>query len=206
MLGRIARAHSCICPSTEFYNLFQEKPSHDDRLILENMTSRSYRTYAVKEGESIDGIISSRGISREEVDELNPGSDLDSLAARVVIKLPAHKYSAREEHELHGGLGLHTLRPGTWFSNTVIAGIPPLHCMLCQIQSGHGSCTACSFLLMPKLSGRRLLNPQHMTVRVNLKAHFMVDLQCSWALTYQMAVCSNAMQAAAQSLESRSDI
>ena len=169
MLGRIARAHFCICQNTEFYDLFQEKLSHDDRLILENMTSRSYRTYAVKEGESIDGIISSRGISREEVDELNPGSDLDSLAARVVIKLPAHKYSAREEHELHGGLGLHTLRPGTWFSNTVIAGTTQLHCMLCQFQSGHGSCMAFSFLLIPRMSGRLVLNPQDMTVSKYLK-------------------------------------
>lgn len=176
MLGRIAYTHSCIYQSTEFSNLLQEKLSHDDRLILENMTSRSYRTYAVKEGESIDGIISSRGISREEVDELNPGSDLDSLAARVVIKLPAHKYSAREEHELHGGLGLHTLRPGTWFSNTVIAGTTPLHCMLCQIQYGRGRCTAFLSLPMSRMSGRLVLNPLHMTVRVYLKQILKVDL------------------------------
>lgn len=88
------------------------------------MISRSYRTYAVKEGETIDTIIESRRISMEEVDKLNPGSDLDNLAPREIIKLPAHRYSAHEEYESHGLLGNRILKPGGWFANTLIAGCP----------------------------------------------------------------------------------
>lgn len=102
--------------------IVQDPLSKEDRQILEHMIARKYRTYAVKEGETIESIISSRDISREEVEKLNPGSKLDSLETREVIKLPSHKYSSREEYELHGTLGMKIFKPGGWLANTLIAG------------------------------------------------------------------------------------
>ena len=60
----------------------QGQLSAQDRAVLDSMKSRRYRTYAVKRNETIEDIIGSRGIELEEVEDLNPETDLDSLAGR----------------------------------------------------------------------------------------------------------------------------
>lgn len=101
--------------------------SDTDRLVLHNMKTRRYRTYAAKQNESIDDIISARNITREEVKGLNPDVDLGNLADHEIIKLPAHKYSPHEQHEMQGTLGgPEALTPGSWLANTLTAGVAPV--------------------------------------------------------------------------------
>lgn len=116
----------------------QGSVSDSDRMVLANMKARRYRTYAVKRNESILDIIDSRNIAREEVDALNPEVDLENMAEHEIIKLPAHKYSPYEQHEMHGTLGdPQTLSPGGWLTNTLIAGLlgMTLYCIWLYRQS-----------------------------------------------------------------------
>ena len=50
---------------------------------------RTYRTYPVRSGESIEDIISKRSISRAEVDALNPEVNLDKLQGGGSPRVPA---------------------------------------------------------------------------------------------------------------------
>lgn len=97
--------------------------SEDDRLILKHMKERRYRTYAVQRHETIEDIIEARQIEWSEVENLNPGSDLDNLKAREIIKLPAHKYSAHEQYEMQGSLGSsQAFHVGSLLTNSLAAG------------------------------------------------------------------------------------
>lgn len=55
------------------------KLSHRDKDILAGIGSGNYRTYPVRQNETIDDIISKRNISRAEVDALNKGVNLSKL-------------------------------------------------------------------------------------------------------------------------------
>lgn len=76
------------------------KLSARDKEILAGIGPWTYRTYPVRAGENIVDIISKRGITRKEMEELNPGVDLDHLSANQVLKLPANKYTTREKEML----------------------------------------------------------------------------------------------------------
>eukprot|EP00891_Asterochloris_glomerata_P003591 jgi/Astpho2/3591/Aster-06888 len=78
------------------------KLSDRDHDILAGIGPTTYRTYPVREGEVLSDIILKRNISREEMEALNPGVNLDKLTARQVIKLPAGKYTVREREMLTG--------------------------------------------------------------------------------------------------------
>lgn len=54
------------------------KLSKRDKEILGGI-GRGYRVYPVRAGENITDIISRRNISRAEMEQLNPGVDLDEL-------------------------------------------------------------------------------------------------------------------------------
>ena len=58
---------------------------------------RSYRTYPVRSGESIEDIISKRGIAREEVDLLNPDVNLSRLSG-TASPLKIHHCSGYHDH------------------------------------------------------------------------------------------------------------
>lgn len=97
--------------------------SEGDRLILKNMIERKYRTYAVQGHETIEDIIEARQIGWAEVEALNPDTDLDDLKARDIIKLPANKFSAHEQHEMQGAFGSpQTFHIGSVLMNSVLAG------------------------------------------------------------------------------------
>lgn len=97
--------------------------SEADRLVLKNMMERKYRTYAVRGHESIEDIMEARQMEWSEVEALNPGTDLENLKPREIIKLPAHKYSAHEEYEMQGSLGSsQTFHVGSVLMNTLLAG------------------------------------------------------------------------------------
>ncbi|CAK0782839.1 hypothetical protein CVIRNUC_006034 [Coccomyxa viridis] len=98
------------------------KLSSRDKEILAGIGPRSYRTYPVRSGEDISDIISKRGITRPEVDALNPDVNLDRLSAAQVIKLPAGKYTVREREMLSGVAGAPEsyFMPGNAFSNGLI--------------------------------------------------------------------------------------
>lgn len=86
------------------------KLSARDKKILQGIGPWTYRTYPVRAGESLDDIISKRSITRAEMETLNPGVDLDRLQATQVLKLPAHKYTVREQEMLS------TFAPSEFFS------------------------------------------------------------------------------------------
>ena len=97
--------------------------SEGDRLILKNMIERKYRTYAVQRHETIEDIMEARQLELSEVEALNPGTDLDDLKAREIIKLPAQKYSAHEQYEMQGTLGSpQAFHIGSVLMNSVLAG------------------------------------------------------------------------------------
>ena len=97
--------------------------SEGDRLILKNMIERKYRTYAVQGHETIEDIMQARQLEMSEVEALNPGTDLDDLKAREIIKLPVHKYSAHEQYEMQGTFGSpQAFHIGSVLMNSVLAG------------------------------------------------------------------------------------
>jgi len=53
--------------------------SSRDKEILGGIGPRSYRTYPVRAGETIEAITKPRKISMEEVEALNPGMNLNKL-------------------------------------------------------------------------------------------------------------------------------
>lgn len=73
------------------------KLSPRDQEILAGIGPWTYRTYPVREGEKLEAIISKRNIKRQEVQDLNEGVDLDLLEAGQLIKLPANRYTVREQ-------------------------------------------------------------------------------------------------------------
>ena len=58
------------------------KLSARDREILAGIGPATYRTYPVREGETIQDVIEKRDITRAEMEALNPGVDLDKLASK----------------------------------------------------------------------------------------------------------------------------
>ena len=58
---------------------------------------RTYRTYPVRSGENIEDIISKRGISRAEVNALNPEVNLDKLQGGAA---PAWQPAAQTVHHV----------------------------------------------------------------------------------------------------------
>lgn len=98
--------------------------SDEDRLILKNMKERRYRTYAVRGNETIEDIMDARNITWSEVENLNPDTDLDNLKSREIIKLPAQKYSAHEQHEMQGTFGSpKVFHLGSVLMDSLLAGI-----------------------------------------------------------------------------------
>ena len=55
------------------------KLSARDKEILGGIEQGNYRMYPVRKGESLDDIMSRRGITLEEMQSLNPGTDLQHL-------------------------------------------------------------------------------------------------------------------------------
>lgn len=85
--------------------------SSRDKEILEGIGPWTYRTYPVRAGENLEDIISKRKISRAEMEALNPTVDLDHLSSNQIIKLPANKYTVREQEMLS------TFAPSEFFSS-----------------------------------------------------------------------------------------
>lgn len=101
-----------------------EAMSKQDRQVLSNMMERQYRTYVVRRHEAIEDIIEPRDIDLSEVEQLNPGTDLDDLSHQEIIKLPVDKYSAREQYEMQGTFGAPAIfRPGSLFMNSLLVGV-----------------------------------------------------------------------------------
>ncbi|KAK9845429.1 hypothetical protein WJX81_006262 [Elliptochloris bilobata] len=98
------------------------KLSFRDKEILAGIGSGNYRTYPVRENETIADIISKRNITRAEVDALNQGVNLNKLGENQLIKLPAGKYTVREREMLTGTAGAPSeyFMPGNPFSNSLI--------------------------------------------------------------------------------------
>ncbi|KAF5843657.1 chitinase-related protein [Dunaliella salina] len=80
------------------------KLSVRDKEILEGIGEGKgeYRMYPVRKGETINDIMSRRGINMTEMQSLNPGVDLQHLSENQLIKLPADKYTVREREMLIG--------------------------------------------------------------------------------------------------------
>lgn len=63
----------------------------------------SYRVYPVRAGETLQDILSKRGITDEEFQRLNPGIKIDSLKSdAAVLRLPVGKFTMREREMLIG--------------------------------------------------------------------------------------------------------
>ncbi|KAJ9517164.1 hypothetical protein QJQ45_009080 [Haematococcus lacustris] len=89
------------------------KLSLRDKEILDGI-GVAYRLYPVRAGESLEDIILKRKISVEEVQSLNPNTNLQKLpsspslpgpaptAANTLLKLPANKFTVREREMLIG--------------------------------------------------------------------------------------------------------
>jgi LysM repeat protein len=82
-----------------------------DKEILEGIGPWTYRTYPVRAGETLNDIISKRKITHAEMEALNPGVDLDRLTPNQILKLPAGKYTVREQEMLS------SFAPQEFFSN-----------------------------------------------------------------------------------------
>lgn len=77
------------------------KLSKRDLEILSGIGT-GYRLYPVRAGESLSEIMSKRKIQLSELQALNPGVNLNRLAANQMIKLPADKFTVREREMLMG--------------------------------------------------------------------------------------------------------
>lgn len=75
--------------------------SSRDREILGGIGT-GYRVYPVRAVETIKDVITKRGISRDEMLALNPGTNLDALQPNQMLKLPANKFTVREREMLIG--------------------------------------------------------------------------------------------------------
>eukprot|EP01023_Acetabularia_acetabulum_P039999 TRINITY_DN3865_c0_g2_i3.p3 TRINITY_DN3865_c0_g2~~TRINITY_DN3865_c0_g2_i3.p3 ORF type:complete len:210 (+),score=47.37 TRINITY_DN3865_c0_g2_i3:143-772(+) len=91
------------------------KLSSRDKDILEGIGPSSYRTYPVRAGENIQDIISKRGISMEEIEQLNPEADFSKkLEEGQIIKLPPNKFTVREKEMMLGS----NIVPPAFFAET----------------------------------------------------------------------------------------
>jgi LysM repeat protein len=73
-----------------------------DKKILGGIGPKSYRTYPVRKGEKISAILKARKISMAEAEKLNPGVNLKHITEGQVLKLPAGKYTVREQEMMMG--------------------------------------------------------------------------------------------------------
>lgn len=78
------------------------KLSARDKDIIAGIGPRTYRTFPVRKGEKLADIMAPRGLTRQEVEALNPGVNLDRLRPNMLLKLPARKYTLREREVLIG--------------------------------------------------------------------------------------------------------
>lgn len=79
-----------------------DKLSSRDLEILSGIGA-SYRLYPVRAGETLQEILSKRGITDEEFQRLNPGVKIDSLKSdAAVLRLPVGKFTVREREMLIG--------------------------------------------------------------------------------------------------------
>eukprot|EP01024_Parvocaulis_polyphysoides_P016889 TRINITY_DN17485_c1_g4_i2.p1 TRINITY_DN17485_c1_g4~~TRINITY_DN17485_c1_g4_i2.p1 ORF type:complete len:229 (+),score=35.04 TRINITY_DN17485_c1_g4_i2:69-689(+) len=91
------------------------KLSDRDKEILQGIGPSSYRTYPVRAGESIQDIISKRGITMEEINNLNPDIDFEQkLLEGQIIKLPPNKFTVREKEMMLGS----NIVPPAFFAET----------------------------------------------------------------------------------------
>eukprot|EP00951_Prasinocladus_malaysianus_P009789 scaffold71419_cov43-Prasinocladus_malaysianus.AAC.1 len=98
------------------------KLSERDREILGGIQQGSYRNYPVRAGESLSDIIDKRGITMKEVRALNPDTDLESIQANQIIRLPSSKFTVREQEMLTGS----GIVPKEFFANGPMAIVPSL--------------------------------------------------------------------------------
>lgn len=78
------------------------KLSSRDKEILDGI-GQTYRIYPVRGGETLHDIMSKRGITKQEILELNPGLDFKKkLADNQLLKLPGGKFTVREREMLLG--------------------------------------------------------------------------------------------------------
>lgn len=108
-LSKLEEGQTILLPSVAL--------SERDKEIISGIGWR-YRTYPVRKGETIDEIISKRGITMAEMEKLNPDVDLKKLKAYQVIKLPSGKYTVREREMLMGVAGV----PREFFQNKGAVG------------------------------------------------------------------------------------
>ncbi|GIL89512.1 hypothetical protein Vretimale_1924 [Volvox reticuliferus] len=77
------------------------KLSSRDKEILSGIGT-TYRLYPIRAGESLNDVLSKRGISVAEFQTLNPGVDINTIKDNQVIKLPIDKFTVREREMLIG--------------------------------------------------------------------------------------------------------
>lgn len=65
------------------------KLSSRDKEILSGIGNKTYRVYPVRDGENLTDIISKRGITRAEMEALNPEVKLDKLPSTLPLPLPS---------------------------------------------------------------------------------------------------------------------
>lgn len=100
------------------------KLSARDKEILDGLSSGSYRLYPVRKGEKLTDIMSKRGIVRSEMQELNPGVNLDRLKEHQMLRLPSNKFTTREKEMLAGvGVPMEFFNTGKAYGIGFIAGM-----------------------------------------------------------------------------------
>jgi len=75
--------------------------SSRDKEILDGIGT-GYRVYPVRKGENLEDIITKRKITKEEMEALNPGVNLNTLKENQLLKLPSNKFTVREREMLIG--------------------------------------------------------------------------------------------------------
>jgi LysM repeat protein len=100
------------------------KLSARDKEILAGIGTQPYRLYPVREGEKLADVITKRNISRAEMEALNPNVNLDRLTDGEILKLPAGKYTVREQEMMTGsGVPTEFFNTNTTLGKTVVGGI-----------------------------------------------------------------------------------
>lgn len=96
VLSRIEAGQTILIPGGNL--------SERDKLIISGIKrGGATRKYPVRQGETLDDIITKRKITMEEIERLNPGMNLKkSLQPGATLLLPPDKFTTREKEALQG--------------------------------------------------------------------------------------------------------
>eukprot|EP01025_Chloroclados_australasicus_P009573 TRINITY_DN13659_c0_g1_i3.p2 TRINITY_DN13659_c0_g1~~TRINITY_DN13659_c0_g1_i3.p2 ORF type:complete len:243 (+),score=26.35 TRINITY_DN13659_c0_g1_i3:200-928(+) len=71
--------------------------SERDKEMIKGMDRGKYRVYPLRKGESLEDVLSKRKITMVEFLKLNPELDINNMAETEIVKLPASKFTVREQ-------------------------------------------------------------------------------------------------------------